>query len=255
MLSYRLRGVARFLLPTSARRGVSELLNLFCGCRRAGLQEYLALRLAHGRDLRSFRAHSLRFPLMYRAGTTDSKVIIGTIVREEYATPLLPDRAGVIIDAGANVGDVSCWLLSRYPDAIVIAIEPSPDTFAVLKQNLEPYGSRAVAVNAALWSGPCDLRLGREETACATVTHPAGGGGLVTGVSLPMLLDRYGRIDNNIIIFKCNIEGADREVFGVSPERWMDRIGMIIVDTHGPDAERIVLESASRNGFSCARYG
>jgi len=93
-----------------------------------------------GGDLRSFRAHSLRFPLMYRAGTTDSKVIIGTIVREEYATPLLPDRAGVIIDAGANVGDVSCWLLSRYPDAIVIAIEPSPDTFAVLKQNLEPYG-------------------------------------------------------------------------------------------------------------------
>ena len=78
---------------------------------------------------------------------------------------------------------------------------------------------------------------------------------MVTGVSLPMLLDRYGRIDNNIIIFKCNIEGADREVFGVSPERWMDRIGMIIVDTHGPDAERIVLESASRNGFSCARYG
>ena len=159
MLSYHFRRIVHLLLPKSALKACSELLNLYWGWRRAGLREYVTLRRLRGSELSSFCSRTLRFPLFYRNNTTDVEVILGTIVREEYATPLLPSGAKIIVDAGVNIGDMFCWLLSQFADAMVIAIEPNPGTFAVLKMNLQPYGDRAVAINAALWSANCALRL------------------------------------------------------------------------------------------------
>jgi FkbM family methyltransferase len=252
MFSYYSRRIAHLLLPKPLRRAGSEFFNLYWGWRRAGLREYFVLRRSCGPELRPFHIRTLRFPLYYRPGTSDAEVIVGTVVREEYASPFLPHDPEVIVDAGANIGDMSCWLLSRFANARVVAIEPHPDTFRVLEKNLKPYGDRAVAINAALWPVTCELRLSNEDTPCATTSAPLHGGTAIPGVSLPAILQRFGweRID----LFKCDIEGAEREVFR-DPEAWMDRTDTILVETHGDDARNIVVDAATRHGFRHRRYG
>ena len=48
----------------------------------------------------------------------------------------------LIVDCGANAGFASAFLLSRFPDASLYAIEPDPGNRA-LERNLAPCGSRA----------------------------------------------------------------------------------------------------------------
>jgi FkbH-like protein/FkbM family methyltransferase len=51
----------------------------------------------------------------------------------------LPDT-GTVIDIGANIGLFSLFVRSEAPGATVLAYEPSPAAFAVLKANCEAYG-------------------------------------------------------------------------------------------------------------------
>ena len=55
-------------------------------------------------------------------------------IREE-SDKVLPSECKVIIDAVANVGYSVVWRKSRYPDALVIAIEPDPTNFSCLVEN------------------------------------------------------------------------------------------------------------------------
>jgi hypothetical protein len=85
------------------------------------------------------------------------------------------------------------------------------------------------------------------------MSTPTGNGSLIAGLSLTQILERHGtkRLD----LFKCDIEGGEREVFRGLTEPWMNRTEMIIIETHGDDAERIVVDASVRNGFSHTRYG
>lgn len=46
---------------------------------------------------------------------------------------------GTVIDLGAHIGAFTCWLANRQPQAEIVAVEPAPDNFAVLEQNVKPY--------------------------------------------------------------------------------------------------------------------
>ncbi|KAL1521240.1 hypothetical protein AB1Y20_020912 [Prymnesium parvum] len=65
----------------------------------------------------------------------------------------LPSRPhATLVDAGANVGIFSLWAAARCPLARVIAIEPAPRTFELLRSNVQAAGmeSRVLLHNAAL---------------------------------------------------------------------------------------------------------
>src|ERR1700730_14900976 len=49
---------------------------------------------------------------------------------------LQTDKVRVIIDCGANIGITSLFLAARYPDAMIISVEPHPENFALLKSNV-----------------------------------------------------------------------------------------------------------------------
>ena len=102
-------------------------------------------RWASCRPSSSSTARRSRYPLSARTHSTDFIVFGQTFVSEPYAC--LDDLTNVdlIVDCGANVGFVSAFLLSQFPTASLVAIEPDPDTFQILQRNLTPYGSRARA--------------------------------------------------------------------------------------------------------------
>ncbi len=187
-------------------------------------------------DRATVRLHppDLLHPIELRLVSTDARVYGQVLTRAEYAAVAVAS-ARVIVDCGANIGLTSAWLLSRCPDARVIAIEPFPDNAELCRRNLAAYGSRATVIEAAVWSR-CDrlvldhLDAGEWEVR----VRPAAPGerGDVAAIDLPSLgLDR-------IDILKIDIEGSEAELFAEHTDRWLPGVANLAIELHGPECER-----------------
>lgn len=123
-------------------------------------------------------------------------------------------RIPVIVDAGANVGYSALDFAERFPDAVVIAVEPDPETFAELVANCigEP---RIQPIHAAVWSheGGVSLLAGSEQGSWA---HKVAGLGATPSRTLASLLALVP--EGRPLIIKLDIEGAEREVCAASGE-------------------------------------
>lgn len=66
-----------------------------------------------------------------------------------------------MLDVGANIGVVSCELLHHLPDLKSLSVEPQPRVFALLKENLARFGSRAKSICAGMSdrSGDATMRV------------------------------------------------------------------------------------------------
>jgi hypothetical protein len=62
----------------------------------------------------------------------------------------LLDGVETVLDAGANVGLATVYLSRRLPGARFCCVEPAPETFALLEENLRRNVAGARAINAAL---------------------------------------------------------------------------------------------------------
>ncbi len=59
----------------------------------------------------------------------------GALVENLYREIVASGRQPLIIDCGANIGASVTWLSARYPEAHIVAIEPSADNFAFAPQH------------------------------------------------------------------------------------------------------------------------
>jgi FkbM family methyltransferase len=174
----------------------------------------------------------LRFRL--RSGTSDLSVFNGVFVWNEYEWAFArPPR--VIIDAGSYIGLSAAYFAMRYPDAQIVAVEPSQANFELLLENTADFRN-IHAVRAALWthsgtvtlSDPgCDAWGLRVGDSTAAETQPAGE--VVPAVTVPDLIARFGldRID----LLKVDIEGSEKEIFADS-RAWIDQVDAICLELH-----------------------
>jgi len=72
--------------------------------------------------------------MRYRRGTSDLSAFNQIFVQREYAC--LDDLVGVdlIVDCGAYVGYSSAYFLTQFPNSNIVAIEPDPENFSLLKK-------------------------------------------------------------------------------------------------------------------------
>ncbi len=200
----------------------------------------------------SVKVATLLYPISIRPGTEDATELIHSAIREAYGKYLPSGYVQFVIDAGAYIGDASAWYLSRFPQATVVALEPNPDVYPILRANCAPYTDRAVALNAALWPSCAKLTLCANKTETGAFVKETGKGG-VCGVSPIDLLDRYnpgGTID----IFKIDIEGAELELFTADCDSWLRRTRCIVMEIHGVAERAAVLAAMRRHSFCCERY-
>ena len=91
----------------------------------------------------------------------------------------LVEPDGVFLDVGAYVGYHTIRVLSRLgTSGAVVAVEPSPEACALLRQNVEvnvpaPIARRLAVVEAAAWDSPGSLPAQPALTGGLTVTRPA----------------------------------------------------------------------------------
>ncbi|MGI9087604.1 MAG: FkbM family methyltransferase [Chthoniobacterales bacterium] len=200
------------------------------------------LRWSKSKTTYRLRSQAARYPLLCRPDSSDHDVFHQIFVLQEYAilnqTRFLDDKSSVIlvIDCGANVGYSSSYFLSNFPACRLIAVEPDRQNFAILQRNLAPFGTRARALNSAIWSHPARLRMSengngdheewsRQVEECH-VDEPAS----FLATDIPTLLKESGL--GRVSILKVDIEGAEAVVFGASNIDWIESVDIILIELH-----------------------
>jgi FkbM family methyltransferase len=177
---------------------------------------------------------------------------------------------GTVIDAGAHIGRYTLMAASTVgPSGRVVAIEPGPDTFALLCEN--------AALNRMTWITPVQVALGGKDgraelfTGSDQATNSLRGEWLdklegsqsaarracetVTVRSLPSLLAELGV--SQVDLLKVDVEGAELEVLqGAVDLLRSGRIKQIVCEVHQPTVRQADVRSLLRScGFTVNDLG
>jgi FkbM family methyltransferase len=196
--------------------------------------------------------------MFYRPEDSDVEAFLQVFVRQEYDRIGDVDPAGLILDCGANVGYTTAWLLARYPNAHVIAVEPHPDNFRMLQRNLSPFGSSVTLVQGAVWSHECGLvydRAGfRDGLSWATRVREASDGETATirGFTVESLLK--DREPSRIALLKMDVEGSEAVIFAGRPE-WIGQCDNIAIELHDERCSELFFAAIAGEGFTVVKDG
>ncbi len=255
--SERLRRVVRGILPAQLYCKLARAYDDGLCIRRVGYSEFRRLRSSRrgqpgpSHELVTFRIPTLAYPIEIRRGANDASELVYTAIREPYGIYSPPGPVRTIVDAGAHIGDSSAWYLTKFPEACVIAVEPHPANFRMLQRNCAPYGSRAVLVPAALWSSDSRVAIQECERMDAISVH-ASPDARIPAICMTTLMERTGV--SEIDVFKCDVEGAETEIFSSGCDAWLSKTRSVIVEVHGPAALRVVSAAMRRNAFQHLIY-
>lgn len=164
---------------------------------------------------------------------------------------------GVMIDCGANVGDVSALFLDK--GYVVHAFEPDPDARAALERRfagqdglvVHPQAVAAKPGRATLFRKPelsVDAIEGTQSS--SLVRRDLHENGIdVEVIDLTAFIADLGR---KVDVVKLDVEGAEVEILEAVLEKRLDRqIGQLLVETH----ERFSPEIAARTAAIRKRVG
>src|ERR1035438_2312224 len=253
----RLRRIVRGISPANLYCTLAHAYDDVLCIRKMEYSQYRRLKSSRrgkpgaDQELETFRIPTLAHPIEIRRGANDALELVYTAIREPYGIYAPPAPVRTIVDAGAHIGDSSAWYLTKFPKARVIALEPHPGNFKMLQRNCAPYGARAVLVPAALWSSDSKVAIMECERMDAISVHASPGAG-IPAISMTTLMERTGV--SEIDVFKCDVEGAESEIFSGDCDNWLSKTRCIIMEVHGPAALRVVSTAMRRNAFQHLAY-
>ncbi len=166
--------------------------------------------------------------------------------------------AKVVVDAGANIGLFSLIVRSVNSDAEIYAIEPDPGNYEICRKNL--CGGHDIVLNAGLWNKCTNLSIKENPSGVSEIGFivQEDVSGEIDAITIPYIMEKYHieRID----ILKIDIEGSEKQVFDDSANKWIDKVGMLIIETRFHDAfcpgcTEQVSTFMSGKGFSHERIG
>ena len=168
----------------------------------------------------------------------------------EYFTDFELERfTGLVVDAGAHVGLFS--LISSIFARYVVAIEPHPANFRLLKRNFEKNKvSNAFALNKALYSRN-KQRINLYEGADSGCNSVIKGSNLqyivANSITLQQIIEDFGNID----LLKIDVEGAEFEIFRNIEKNYLTRINAIVGEIHSAFGRKDkIFEELNNKGFS-----
>ncbi len=165
----------------------------------------------------------------------------------------------VIVDLGANYGMFSLHAATLAPKARIIAVEPFPATFQRLQQTIRDNGleDRVTAVQAAAVGSAREVQIDDNPELPSHARKISDGGGVrVEGVTVPILLKRYGL--EKVDLLKVDIEGAEYELFqNLTPDslQAVARIGLEYHEGQDPQALFQLIESLGYRPFRHPKKG
>jgi len=185
-----------------------------------------------------FRIRGYAECFLVRMGTSDMECFLEVILEEEYSQALLLQKnAGLIIDAGANVGYSARYFLRAFPGATMVCIEPDEENMSLLRRNVSLVSgcSGVVFVQCFLSDNPGKMHIDRSrmEWAFRMLPGASPSGESIPAKTVDQILEETGTKGRRVDLFKCDIEGAEAQLFR-SPGPWLSRVSCLAVETHGP---------------------
>lgn len=198
-----------------------------------------------------------KFPIRIRPNTSDHAVFFQIFVHQEYRCLANISDADLIIDCGANIGLTAVYLLSHFPSARVVAVEPDPGNFAILKSNLTPYYGRYRAVPSAVWSHATGLVISGAQPGAEwhfRVRMPGNRESpSVMATDIATLLEESAT--DRISILKIDIEGAESVVFSSNYKSWIGKVDNLVIELHGQESRSIFMQAIADENFAVAQHG
>ena len=155
----------------------------------------------------------------------------------------------IIIDAGANIGLSVLYFKEKMPEASVLAFEPDPETFKILKSNVEinsltkiklyPYALCSQTGNAPFYSDSS-----RNNFVGMSLTKRLKQKGFpIKKINVPCShLSKF--IKKSVELLKMDVEGSESEILGeLEKNNKLSLIKSIILEVH----EKTPLENINSN--------
>jgi FkbM family methyltransferase len=152
-------------------------------------------------------------------------------IAECYRTPIAK-RAPIIIDAGANIGLATLYFKRNFPDAFISCIEPEPNAYARLEDNVRRNKlTRVVLYNKALGRRPGILDFRWSSSRLASPI--AGRDSAVSESTAVEVIPLSSLVKGPIDLLKLDVEGAETEVIKDLVEtRGIGQIGILLLEYH-----------------------
>lgn len=185
-----------------------------------------------------------RFELSMRTGpSSDFLVASQVFANRNYAVITGLQNVRTILDCGANVGYTSAYLLSHYPRARVVMVEPDIENCEMCTQNLAHYGKRAAVLHAAVWGSEKRLAisLDRDDREWGRVVKESSSaeGAMVNGITMHRLIELCG---GAIDILKMDVEWAELDVFATDTS-WLSAVRNLAIELHDADCKRVFFDA------------
>ena len=116
----------------------------------------------------------------------------------------------LMIDCGANVGLVTLYLKSIFPDSRIIAFEPDPLCFAALRANCS-HLSKVTLHQAAVWSENSTLSFSRAGAVGGHVSALANGRSSTSNVEVSTVRLRDFLVEP-VEFLKLDVEGSEIDI-------------------------------------------
>ncbi len=194
----------------------------------------------------SVTLNSLLHPIFIRPNKYDVDSIVTTVIRQEYGSKKLPVEPQLMIDAGAYIGDTAAYFLSKFRKLRVISLEPNPLSYEVAARNLIPYGQRSILLRKGLSVNGQSMNFNGDFISYGATNQKSAT--RIECTSIPELLEQFSI--SHLDILKMDIEGTEKLIFSTNPETWLNRVGFLLIETHGQEIEDLVHSVLRKNGFS-----
>lgn len=196
----------------------------------------------------------LKRDIYFRPGTSDVGILEQVFIREDY-NYYFDIEPVLLIDAGAHCGFASIYLRNKFPEIKIIAIEPEPRNFSMLKKNMANVEG-AVLINKALTDTPKKVELTNPDAKNPSFTFGQSKTGTMS-VTINKIIEKYGS-NYSPRMLKLDIEGAEKDIFTHNPETWINEFDLIFTEPHDwihHDTEKTIVEVAKRNNKKIEKIG
>jgi FkbM family methyltransferase len=186
----------------------------------------------YGRGEYCLTIPGFRGTLLLRGKTSDRLTFQKIFVDGEYRFDL-GFSPQVILDGGANVGYSSIYFARRFPDALVIAVEPEAENFRLLRHNTASYPNIR-PVQKALWPSRTHLAIENvagQPDAFRVRESASAEGRTIPTCTIDELLHEAGA--DRLDLLKLDVEGAEKELFeDPGRESWLEKTRAVIMEPH-----------------------
>ena len=209
------------------------------------------------KNRKNIRISKLKYPFTMRNNPYDYGSFEEVILKEAYNIPIdfIPGR---IIDGGGNIGLTAAFLATKYPDAVIVSVEPDKDNFDLLQKNVAPY-KNIKPMNGGIWYRSAfllvrDLGWGNngfmvEETINETKES-------IEAWSIAEVMQKMNWTHCDIV--KLDVEGSEKEIFSANYESWLPKTKVLIVELHDrmkKGCSKAVFSAINKYNFSLSLAG